>query len=83
MLGMGYSGMIGLINKTMANVIGFGFFASMYGYIYKHFCQKYNFNSMLLFYCFLILCMYGVFYQMEPIKQNVGYNILDLFLNVS
>jgi bacteriorhodopsin len=81
MLGMGYSGMIGLINKTMANVIGFAFFASMYGYIYKTFLsKKYNFNSMLLFYCFLILwAMYGVFYQMEPIKQNVGYNILDLF----
>ena len=81
MLGMGYSGMIGIIDKTMANVIGFVFFASMYAYIYKTFLtKKYNFNSMLLYYCFLILwAMYGVFYQMEPIKQNIGYNILDLF----
>ncbi len=81
MLGMGYIGMIGMLDKTISNIIGFGFFASMYAYIYKTFLsKKYNSDSMLLFYCFLILwSLYGVFYQFEPVTQNVGYNILDLF----
>ena len=81
MLGMGYTGMIGLLDKTMANVIGFGFFTAMFAYIYKIFLsKKYNFDSMLLYYSFLGLwALYGVAYQMDPLTQNVGYNILDLF----
>ena len=48
--------------------------------IYKNFLKKYNFDNMLLFYCFLILwAMYGVFYQFDDITKNVGYNVLDLF----
>ncbi len=80
MLGMGYLGMMGTIDKTIANVVGFGFFGGLYYYIYKNFLKKYNFDNMLLFYCFLILwAMYGVFYQFDDITKNVGYNVLDLF----
>lgn len=80
MLGMGYLGMMGVIDKTLANIVGFGFFAALYGYIYKNFLKKYNFDNMMLFYSFLILwSFYGVFYQMDDITKNVGYNVLDLF----
>jgi len=80
MLGMGYLGMMGVIDKTLANIVGFGFFAGLYGYIYKNFLKKYNFDNMMLFYSFLILwSLYGVFYQMDDITKNVGYNVLDLF----
>jgi len=34
----------------------------------------------MLFYSFVILwAFYGVFYQMDDITKNVGYNVLDLF----
>tara|TARA_B100000575_G_scaffold278860_1_gene266621 strand:- start:16429 stop:17079 length:651 start_codon:yes stop_codon:yes gene_type:complete len=80
MLGMGYLGMMGIIDKTLANIVGFGFFFALYGYIYKNFLKKYNFDNMMLFYSFLILwAFYGVFYQMDNITKNVGYNVLDLF----
>jgi len=80
MLGMGYLGMMGIIDKTLANVTGFGFFFTLYGYIYKNFLTKYNFDNMMLFYSFVILwAFYGVFYQMDDITKNVGYNVLDLF----
>ena len=80
MLGMGYLGMMGIIDKTLANIVGFGFFFALYGYIYKNFLKKYNFDNMMLFYSFLILwALYGVFYQMDNITKNVGYNVLDLF----
>lgn len=80
MLGMGYLGMMGIIDKTIANITGFGFFFTLYGYIYKNFLTKYNFDNMMLFYSFVILwAFYGVFYQMDDITKNVGYNVLDLF----
>lgn len=80
MLGMGYLGMMGIIDKTLANIVGFGFFFALYGYIYKNFLKKYNFDNMMLFYSFIILwAFYGVFYQMDNVTKNVGYNVLDLF----
>ena len=80
MLGMGYLGMMGVIDKILANIVGFGFFFALYGYIYKNFLKKYNFDNMILFWSFVILwALYGVFYQMDDITKNVGYNILDLF----
>ena len=81
MLGMGYMGELGLLDRSQANILGFGFFTLLYGYIYKKFiATKYNSDNNLLFWIFVILWVfYGVFYQMEPITRNVGYNILDLF----
>jgi len=81
MLGFGYSGEIGLLNKPLANGLGFTSFALMYYYIYRHFIQKYNnFDNKMLFSIFVILwALYGVFYFMDATTRNVGFNILDLF----
>lgn len=80
MLGVGYLGEIGQLDRTGANMIGFSFFTLMYAYIYKEFLHgKSNFDNKLLFWIFVILwAMYGVFYQMESVMRNVGYNVLDL-----
>ena len=80
MLGSGYLGELGYLGKIPANIIGFGFFAALYGYIYKTFLsKKYNFDNSILFYAFVILwAFYGVFYFTDEITKNVGYNILDL-----
>ena len=81
MLAMGYLGEINVFNKLFANVIGFGFFAGLYGYIYNTFLRnKYNFDNTLLYFTFLGLwTIYGIAYFMDEINKNAIYNILDLF----
>lgn len=85
MLGFGYLGEAGVLQKTMANVIGFLFFGGLYGFIFKKYLMNKsgsfinNRNNNLLFFSFLILwAFYGVFYQLGEETKNIGYNVLDL-----
>ena len=80
MLGFGYVGEIGLLEKNMANGLGFVGFAGMYYYIYDRFIKNHsNTDNQLLYWLFFILwALYGVFYSMETTTRNVGYNVLDL-----
>lgn len=77
----GYLGEVDYINRTSANIVGFGFFAALFGYLYKTFLhKKYNFDNMLIFSSFFILwAFYGVFYEYDEQFKNVAFNILDLF----
>uniref|UniRef100_A0A6C0AUP3 Bacteriorhodopsin-like protein n=1 Tax=viral metagenome TaxID=1070528 RepID=A0A6C0AUP3_9ZZZZ len=77
----GYLGEVDYMNRTNANIIGFGFFAVLFGYLYKTFLhKKYNFDNMLIFSSFFILwALYGVFYEYDEQFKNVAFNILDLF----
>lgn len=81
MLGSGYLGEIGALSRLSANIIGFGFFTALYGFIYtKYLKGKYNFDNSMLFSVFLVLwSLYGVFYFLDDIPKNVGFNVLDLF----
>ena len=81
MLGFGYLGEIGIMSRLSADIVGFGFFAALYGYIYKTYVAKtYNFDNIMLYMAFLILwTLYGVFYFMNEVTKNVAFNILDLF----
>lgn len=82
MLGSGYLGEKGVIEKPQANMIGFVFFAGLYGFLYQKFLKKDKKNTMnkLLYMSFLILwALYGVFYLMNENTKNAGYNVLDLF----
>jgi bacteriorhodopsin len=77
----GYLGEVDYMNRTYANILGFGFFAALFGYLYKTFLhKKYNFDNMLIFSSFFILwTFYGVFYEYDEQFKNVAFNILDLF----
>lgn len=81
MLGFGYAGEVGWMQKEWANVIGFGGFASLYYFIYKKYIAgKNNKDNNLLFTAFIILwALYGVVYMLDETTRNVGYNVLDLF----
>jgi len=81
MLGAGYLGELGFMDRTKANISGFVFFIALYGYIYQQFMsQSNNRDNKILFWSFVILwAFYGVFYQTETVTRNVGYNVLDLF----
>ncbi len=84
MLGSGYLGEKQVLQKPFANVVGFGFFAALYGFIYYKYLMKpkngNNANNQLLFLSFFILwAFYGIFYLMKESVKNTGYNVLDLF----
>ena len=80
MLGFGYVGEMGMLDKITANGLGFLAFGGLYYYIYNNFLAKRNnSDNKLLFWIFVILwAFYGVFYMMDDITRNVGYNVLDL-----
>ena len=81
MLGFGYIGEINMLNRTVANFIGFIFFFLTYGTIYKLFMNgpKVTKQSKIIFWLYLGLwSLYGVFYQTNETTKMVGYNILDL-----
>ena len=80
MLGFGYLGELGTLSKMNANIIGFGFFAGLYGYMYyKYLYKQYNFDNLLLYLVFFILwSFYGIVYFADEVTKNVSYNILDL-----
>jgi bacteriorhodopsin len=81
MLGFGYLGEIEMMDKNMANIIGFGGFAGLYYFIYnKYLRNNSNMDNKILFGAFVFLwALYGVIYMFEPQARNIGYNILDLF----
>ena len=81
MLGFGYVGEIGMLDKTWANTFGFLVFFALYYFIYvKYIAGKNNSDNNILFGAFVFLwALYGVFYTMDSVTRNVGYNVLDLF----
>ena len=80
MLGFGYLGEIGFMDKNYANTMGFIGFFGFYYYIYiTYISGKSNSDNKILYWTFFILWIfYGVFYFMDETTRNVGYNILDL-----
>ncbi len=80
MLGSGYLGEVNTLSKNMANLIGFGFFAGVFGTIWNTFMSgKRTFNSLIIYLLFVILwAFYGVLYQSDTLTKIFGYNILDL-----
>ena len=81
MLGAGFMGENKLMGKLKANVIGFIFFAMLFGYIYVTEIQNFNiFDNNMLYLIFVVLwSLYGIVYWQKEKKKNVSYNILDLF----
>lgn len=80
MLGAGYLGEIQMMDKTMANSVGFLFFVGLYYYIYHNYvAKKYNFDNRILFFAFVFLwAIYGLVYFMNDVQKNVIFNVLDL-----
>lgn len=80
MLGSGYIGEMGKINKTLANGIGFVFFTLLFGTIWNVYMKKSKtVNSLVIYLLFVVLwALYGVFYQTDTLTKVFGYNILDL-----
>lgn len=81
MLGSGYIGELGKLPTTVANSIGFVFFALMYGTVWKVYMtgSRVTKQSQVIYWLFVVLwALYGVFYQTPTLTKIFGYNILDL-----
>ena len=81
MLGFGYSGEIGLLNRNLASFMGFLFLLLTFGIIWKLFmtCAKATYQSKVIFWLYLGLwLLYGVFYHTNEATKMIGYNMLDL-----
>lgn len=81
MLGAGYLGEIGVISKRKGLLVGFLGFILLYGFIYvKYMSGKAIFDNQIVYWAFVILwAIYGLIYESEDEKRNIGYNVLDLF----
>jgi|TARA_B110000503_G_scaffold91773_1_gene138509 bacteriorhodopsin len=79
MLGSGYMGDLGKIDRLSATIIGFLFFGGLYFFLYNTYLRQNKSNQLLYGIFFVLWSLYGVFYQMEQKARNIGYNILDLF----
>ena len=80
MLGFGFLGENKIMDKLKANLIGFLFFISLYGFIFFKYIKNYNlFDNNILYLSFLILwSIYGIAYWFNEKSKNIAYNILDL-----
>jgi bacteriorhodopsin len=81
MLGFGYSGETGLLNKNLASFMGFIFLFLTFGTIWRLFMTsiKITYQSKLIFWLYLGLwSLYGVFYHANEAIKLIGYNMLDL-----
>ena len=81
MLCFGYSGETGLLNRGLANFIGFIFFFLTFGTIWKLFMtsSKTTYQSKVIFWLYIGLwSLYGVFYHANEATKMLGYNMLDL-----
>ena len=81
MLGVGYSGEIGLLNRNLASFMGFIFLFLTFGTIWRLFMTsiKTTYQSKLIFWLYLGLwSLYGVFYHANEAIKLIGYNMLDL-----
>jgi len=81
MLGFGYSGETGLLNRNLASFMGFIFLFLTFGTIWRLFMTsiKTTYQSKLIFWLYLGLwSLYGVFYHANEAIKLIGYNMLDL-----
>ena len=80
MLYAGYLGETGVLDRTVANGLGFIPFIGMFSLIYwKYVSPAYSFTNRILFYLFLIIwSLYGVVYFLPEEEKNIAMNILDL-----
>jgi bacteriorhodopsin len=81
--GMLYTGYLGekeTISKTSGCILGFLFFAGLFGLIYFNFVKGSNnkFNLILFGIYLFIWGLYGIVYWFDEENKNIGYNILDV-----
>lgn len=77
MLGAGYLGEVGAMNRVAGNVVGFVFYIGMLWMIWN--CCVGRKANQLVFWIFAVLWTgYGIAYWLDEINKNIAYNFLDV-----
>lgn len=79
MLLSGYLGEIGAVDKYIACITGFIFFAASFAVIYSNFAKNSTIGKVMFSFMLFLWTMYGVVYLMPTVTKNIGFNALDLF----
>jgi bacteriorhodopsin len=80
MLSIGYMGETGVLERWMADIIGFIPFFAMFYIIYYNFIRPQpSYNNLVMFGMYLIIwSLYGVVYILSEEWKNIAMNLLDL-----
>ena len=84
MLGAGYLGETGRMERNTAMLIGFLAFGGLFWFVWYHFFRGVkSLGAQVLFWLYLVVWgLYGVVYSWEEVSKNVSYNVLDLISKV-
>jgi bacteriorhodopsin len=84
MLGVGYLGESGRMERSTAMIVGFLAFGALFGVIWYYFLRGVkSVAAHALFWFYVVVWgLYGVVYSWEEVSKNVSYNILDLISKV-
>jgi hypothetical protein len=78
MLLFGYLGEIGVMERTMALIIGFLFFAFSFYTIYTNFAVKSDVGKRMFGLLVTVWAIYGIAYMFPTVQKNITYNGLDI-----
>jgi hypothetical protein len=77
MLILGLLGELGVIDKTLATIFGFGGLVVAFGIIFGRFAKTKE-TTLVFFIIFTVWSLYGVAYNLDDIPKNIVYNVLDV-----
>ena len=81
MLSVGYMGETRRMDKNASLVIGFAFFAALFGYVWHIFMtgRRVTKASLFTYWVYIVVwALYGVVFVLDAKARNVSYNVLDL-----
>lgn len=79
MLLFGFLAELGLMDRTLAFILGTGALIGSFGIIYKSYAKYSQKTKNIFWIMFGIWSLYGVAFLCPPVAKNLGYTALDLF----
>lgn len=79
MLLFGYLAEVGMMNRTLAFVLGTAALGGSFGVIYESYAKSSEKTRNIFWAMFGIWALYGVAFLMPPVAKNLGYTALDIF----
>jgi bacteriorhodopsin len=78
MIVFGYLGETGVMDRTIAGVLGFVFFFMSFYVIYKEYALNSKLGLQIFYILFIVWSLYGVAYFLPEVAKNNSFNVLDL-----
>ena len=79
MLLFGYLAEVGIMDRTLAFVLGTAALGGSFGVIYESYAKFSQKTRNIFWAMFGLWAMYGIAFLMPPVSKNLGYTALDIF----